>query len=255
MRDTLFTDPDQTAQGERRHKPAVRDLIVTFVLNAVLPFFLYLGMKNVLHQSDVVSLLITALPPALVSFVGLIRQRRLDWFAGIVLFGIVVGLLASFVSKDPRLLLIRDAFFTGVFGLALLVSLFFPKPLTYYAACTFRASFDPEQRRRFPAMWQEPSFRTQMRVRAAIWGTGLLIESVGHASLVFLLSPTQFLALSPFFEWGMLGTTFVVSWIASRLVQKPQASCDQAGPRNWSLTNLSHQRRVKGLSSRPSKRL
>lgn len=233
MKNTLLTEPNQTEQGERKRKPAVGGLIVTIVLNAVLPFFLYLGMKNVLHQSDVVSLLVTALPPALVSLVSLIRQRRLDWLAGIVLFGIVVGLLASFVSKDPRLLLIRDAFFTAAFGLALLVSLFFPKPLTYYAARIFRASFDPEQRRRFPARWQEESsFRAQMRVQAAIWGTGLLVEAVGHASLVFLLSPTQFLALSPFFEWGMLGTTFVVSQVASRLVQKPQASRDQACSRN-----------------------
>jgi hypothetical protein len=219
MKNTLFAMPDQKEQEARKRKPSARGLIVTLVLNAVLPFLIYLGMTDVLHQSSFVSLAATTLPPALISLTSLVRQRRINLLAGIALLGIVIGLLVSLVSKDPRLLLVRDAFFAATLGLALLISLCFPKPLTYYASLLVRTSFDPEQRRRFPARWQEPSFRMLMRVQAAIWGVGLLVEAVGHGSLVFLLPPAQFLAISPFVQWGVIGVTLVVSRVYVLAVQ------------------------------------
>jgi hypothetical protein len=219
MKNTLFAMPDQKEQEARKRKPSARGLIVTLVLNAVLPFLIYLGMTEVLHQSSFVSLAATTLPPALISLTSLVRQRRINLLAGIALLGIVTGLLVSLVSKDPRLLLVRDAFFAATLGLALLISLCFPKPLTYYASLLVRTSFDPEQRRRFPARWQEPSFRMLMRVQAAIWGIGLLVEAVGHGSLVFLLPPAQFLAISPFVQWGVIGVTLVVSRVYVLAVQ------------------------------------
>ena len=231
MKNTLFAIPDQTEQETRKRKPSARGVIVTLVLNAVLPFLIYLGMTNVLHQSSFVSLVVTAIPPALMSLTSLVRQRRINLLAGIALLGIVIGLLVSFVSKDPRWLLVRDAFFTATLGLALLISLCFPKPLTYYASLLLRTSVDPEQRQRFPARWQEPSFRMRMHGQAAIWGTGLLVEAAGHGSLVFLLPPAQFLAISPFVQWGLIGVTLVVSTVYARVVQPPQPSRKQAGPR------------------------
>ncbi|GHO99820.1 hypothetical protein KSF_098680 [Reticulibacter mediterranei] len=71
----------------------------------------------------------------------------------------------------------------------------------------------------------------RMRVQAAVWGVGLLVEAVGHGSLVFLLPPAQFLAISPFVQWGLIGVTFVVSRVSVWAVQSPRTFRNQAGPR------------------------
>ncbi len=181
----------------------------TLVINAVLPFLIYEVMTGMLHQPEFLSLVATGVPSLLASIVSIIRHRRLDMLAGIVLLGIVVGLIFTFVSHDARLMLIRESFFTAAFGLAFLVSLLFPKPLTYSLG-RWLATGNPERLARYESRWQQQAFRIAMRGQAVILGIGLLVEAAVRCSLVFLLPIAQFLAISSFIQWGIIGTTIAV---------------------------------------------
>ena len=210
VKNSVFANSEKTASGRSNPRQVMRSLLPTIVINAILPFLIYIIMKNLLHQSDFLSLVATGIPSTLASIISIVRSRRVDFIAGAVLLGIVVGLLVTLVSNDAKLLLVRESFFTAAFGLAFLVSLFFPKPL-YYAARTVRAGNDPEQLRSFEARWQDAPFRVAMRIQSAVWGVGLLLEATVRFLLVFTLSIAQFLVVSPFVLWGVIALTFIVS--------------------------------------------
>src|SRR5579884_3167279 len=159
MKESVFVGPERTMSNGSNPKQVVRSLLPTIAINAVLPFIIYIIMKNLLHQSDFLALVATGVPSTLVSLVSIVRNRRIDFIAGVVLLGIVVGLLVTLISHDAKLLLVRESFFTVAFGLAFLVSLLFPKPLIYYATRTVLAGNDPEQVQRYEARWQDTAFR------------------------------------------------------------------------------------------------
>ncbi len=211
MKNSVFADSGKTTSNGSNPKQVVRSLLPTIVINAILPFIIYMIMKNLLHQSDFLSLVATGIPPTLASLISIVRNRRIDFIAGVVLLGIVVGLLVTLVSHDAKLLLVRESFFTMAFGLAFLVSLLFPKPLIYYATRTVLAGNDPEQVQRYEARWQDTAFRIAIRTQTTIWGVGLLLEATVRFLLVFTLSIAQFLVISPFVLWGILALTFIAS--------------------------------------------
>jgi intracellular septation protein A len=211
MKNSVFADSGKATSNGSNPKQVVRSLLPTIVINAILPFIIYVIMKNLLHQSDFLSLVATGIPPTLASLISIVRNRRIDFIAGVVLLGIVVGLLVTLVSHDAKLLLVRESFFTMAFGLAFLVSLLFPKPLIYYATRTVLAGNDPEQVQRYEARWQDTAFRIAIRTQTTIWGVGLLLEATVRFWLVFTLSIAQFLVISPFVLWGILALTFIAS--------------------------------------------
>ena len=65
------------------------------------------------------------------------RARRIDIIAAISLFFIIVGAAASVISGSPRFTLVKESFFTGLFGLAFFASLLAPRPLMFYIVQEF----------------------------------------------------------------------------------------------------------------------
>lgn len=211
---------DGTAKNRRNRIRAVRGLLSLMLVHAILPLLIFLLMKNEFHQSQFLSLLATSAPSMLMSLLGIVHKRRFDFWANMVLLGIGVGLIVTLVSNDPRLLLIRDSFFTTAFGLAFLLSLLFPKPLIYYTR-SFLHAHDPEQAQQYAMRWQmDRSWRIKMRAQTFIWGLGLLLEAAVRVPLVFILPAGQFLIISPFAQWGIIGATFVVSQFSVRVLSE-----------------------------------
>jgi hypothetical protein len=210
MEKKFFPQRDQEAYNTAFSKQRLRAWLPTLVINAVLPFLIYQVMTGMLHQPEFLSLIATGIPSLVASIVGIIRTRRINTLAGIVLLGIVAGLILTLLSHDARLLLIRESFFTATFGIAFLVSLLFPKPLTYYIGRSLAAEGDPERQARYETRWrQQPGFRRVMRGQTVILGIGLLVEAVVRSSLLFLLPVALFLAISPLVQWGTIGVIVV----------------------------------------------
>jgi len=138
------------------------------------------------------------------------RHREVDPVALLVLLGIATSMLALVTGGDPRLLLIRESFFTGAFGIACLVSLTFPRPIMFYFGRYFMAGKDPQKRATFDARWQDPRARRAHRLVTVVWGLVYTGEFVVRVMLVYRASAPVVLVVSPFLTG--VATILTVMW-------------------------------------------
>ncbi len=152
------------------NKSIIISLIWDIALNATIPVVCYFLAKRFISPSELTALIFATAFPLLKSAYDLIRRRELDPVAMLVLLGIVTSILALFLGGDPRVLLIRESFFTGAFGVACLISLIFPRPIMFYFGRFFMAGKDPQKRETFNARWQNPVARRGHRLVTLVWG-------------------------------------------------------------------------------------
>lgn len=211
---------DLTTPQKASRMATILSLGSSIVINIALPILLYLALKSYTSASDFLALVISGVPPMIDSLVGIIRRKRIDLLAGIVLASIIVSLILIALGSSPKVYLVRESFFTAAFGLAYLVSLFFPRPLAFYFARFFATGNHPENIPWFDSLWQYQQFRHTMRVITIVWGIGFLFEAVLRTFLVNILSIEQFLIISPFVLYGTLGILFLWMFLYSRQGRK-----------------------------------
>ena len=127
---------------------------------------------------------------------------------------------ASLVSGSPRFTLIKESFFTGVFGLIFIGSLLASRPLMFYVVRPFATGNDSERLRLWNDRWQYPSFRHSMRVMTAIWGVTFVADAAIRTGFVFILSTSVFLVVSQLLFYGMFAATFALTFAYGRRVQR-----------------------------------
>ena len=163
------------------------------------------------------ALSIAALVPALDSLVTFARHRRLDVLGIFILVSLLLGIAVVFIGGSPKLILIRESFLTAAFGLGLLVSLLFPRPILFYFASHFATGNDPIKKAEFNSWWSYPYFRFVMNLMTIVWGASLLLEAVVRTLLVFALTTGEFLFISPIIQYGFFGAVMIWTlWYAKR---------------------------------------
>jgi hypothetical protein len=156
------------------------------------------------HVSSVRALLSTALIPAVWTVGSVARTRRVDALGALSLLLIALGIAASLISGNARFILIKNSFLTDLFGLVFLGSFLLPRPLLFYFGRQFAAGGDPPRIARWEGLWQYASFRHGMRLMTAVWGIGFVLESAARVALVFVLSVSAFLFVSPLLSYAVL---------------------------------------------------
>ena len=149
---------------------------------------------HLLGASDWVALLASSAVALLrIGWVA-VRRRSLNLFATVMVVVFGLGLVLSFVSGDPRFLLLKDSFVTGAVGLTFLATVLVGnRPLTLAA----RQGWSPAEA---DALAQE--YRTDADVRrgyrftSTVWGVGLLAEAVLRVPLVYLVPVDVMVGLS-----------------------------------------------------------
>lgn len=225
MEQSAPANPTTPQKGSRR--ATIVGLASSILINAVLPFIIYWALTNYTSVSDYLALILTGVPSLIDSVVGVIRRRRIDLLAGIILTGIVVSLIIIALGGSAKLYLVRESFFTVALALAYLISLFFKRPLAFYFARYFATGNHPENIPRFNALWQYRQFRHTMRVITVVWGIGFLLEAAIRTTLVFTLSVEQFLIISPFVFYGAIGVILLWTFLYSRQGRKKGAEAMQ----------------------------
>ena len=181
--------------------PAVQRLIGGIVrdvaLDATIPVICYYVAKRFFSTSDFTALVVASLFPIVKSAWHIGRRREIDPVALLIILGIASSALALLFSGDQRLLLVRESFVTGAFGIACLVSLTFPRPMMFYFARYFMAGRDPERRKLFESRWKYPAARRAHRFVTIVWGVVFLAEFIGRVVLAYSLRPTVVLAAAP----------------------------------------------------------
>jgi hypothetical protein len=220
MENITSTQAGPTTPQKASRMATILSLVSSIAINVALPLLLYLVLKSFTSASDFLALVISGVPPTIESIVGVIRRKRIDLLAGIVLASIVISLILVALGSSPKVYLVRESFFTTAFGLAFLVSLLFPRPFSFYFSRYFATGNHPENIPWFDSLWQYRQFRHIMRVVTVVWGVGLLFEAALRTFLVIVLNIEQFLIVSPFVLYGMIGSLVVWMFLYSRQGRK-----------------------------------
>ncbi|WP_199435208.1 VC0807 family protein [Qaidamihabitans albus] len=149
-----------------------------------LPLAAYYGLR-LAGQDERVALLAGALLAALRLGWAAVRQRSFDGFAALLATVLGVGLALSFVTGDPRFLILKESFATGAAALIMLASCASHAPLVLVAV---RAGSGAAKRAEIDRLCAElPGFRRAFVRMTAVWGLALLLEAALRVPLVYLL--------------------------------------------------------------------
>jgi intracellular septation protein A len=171
-----------------------------FLVNLGGPFLVY--QLAVGHMSETAALMLSSAPPILWSIGQLIWSRKLDALSLLVITGIALSLIATLLGGSPRLLLVRESFITGLFGLIFLGSLLFPKPLMFHIVKT-TVTKQGMSEEVFASRWSIPGFRFTFYLMTTVWGAGLLVEATLKIILAFTMPAGPFLVVSPIISYGI----------------------------------------------------
>jgi intracellular septation protein A len=176
-------------------------------------------VARALEVAPVPALLLGAVWPAVRVLAALVRRRRVDRLALLVLALVVATAAASVPSGSPELLLARGSVVTAVLGVVVLGSLTRPRPVMFTVgrAVLEGAGHDPAPwDARFAA---HASFRRLWRTITALWGAGLLLDAVLGVVLAFRL-PVDMVPVSTTVGWVLL---VVVLQVATQvLLRRPR---------------------------------
>ena len=196
----------------------IRSLLWDVALNATIPAALYFFAKRFITPSQLTALLWATSFPLLKSAFSLTKRRELDPVALLILLGLAASIVAVLFGGDPHLLLIRESFFTGAFGLACLISLILPRPIMFYFGRYFMAGRDTQRRDTFNARWQDPAVRRAHRLVTVTWGVVYVGEFVLRIALVYNLPAPVVLAIAPFLTGLVtIGAVVWTFWYARRV--------------------------------------
>jgi hypothetical protein len=204
---------DNSAEPIENSKLPVRGILLDVALNAIIPFILYRLSKHYISPSELTALAIAAVFPLSKSIFDLLRHRQFDPISLVVLLGILTSGVALLFGGSPRILLLRESLFTGVFGLACFVSLLLPWPMMFYFGRHFVAGDDALKRERFDASWELPQVRFANRLITIVWGTVYGTELVARVVMIYTLSAQLVLVFSPVLIGGL--TIFTIIWTFS----------------------------------------
>ncbi|MDH6123889.1 VC0807 family protein [Kitasatospora sp. GP82] len=189
---------------------ARRQLIRSLVFELAIP----LGGYYLLHglgMSQWAALLVSSLLVVPWIVYGTVKLRRVEVMAVFTLTLLVIGVLMSMVTGDPRTLLVRDSWLFGVLGLWVLGTLATRRPFMLTAGRSVVATKIGEAgAQEWAERWtHDPEFRRHIRVVTAVWGAGFTLDAGIRVVLACTL-PVDSVPLVSSLQWlVVLGGLFL----------------------------------------------
>jgi hypothetical protein len=151
----------------------------SLALDALLPLALYYLLSGACGLGTVPALAWSSTVPALRMLWGVLRDHRLNAFAGLILAVNAAGLLMATMTGDARLMLAKDSGVSSVVGIGVLVSVAYGQPLMTTAIRPWITRGRTER----CAAWEtlaatSPAFVRAERRFSLVWGAALLAECV-----------------------------------------------------------------------------
>jgi hypothetical protein len=178
-------------------------IAIELLVNFLLPYVIYVKAEARIGQ--VHALLAASLPPIVWGVIEFARKRRVDAVSILVLAGIVLSLIAFLGGGSARFLQLRENLVTGLIGLVFLGSAAIGHPLIYQLARAGKLRQSQAEAERFEALRDKRHFRHGMTVMTLVWGFGLLVQTMAACLLVFRISISHYLLVSPILGYGTMG--------------------------------------------------
>ncbi len=179
------------------------NILTEALVNFVGPYLIYQATKK--PWGDVHALMASSAPPIAWSLIEFARKRRVDAVSILVLAGIGLSLLAFLGGGGAKFLQLREKLVTVVIGLVFLGSAAIRRPLIYQLARAGMQRRNSSELERFESLRDDAGFRRSMTVMTVVWGVGLLADAAVSVALVFALSVSQYLLVSPVIGYGTMG--------------------------------------------------
>ncbi len=162
---------------------ALRSLLPTLLIDVALPIVIYVLLVNA-GVSVTVALAAGGGVSALRVLAELIRRRRLNGLALVVLIGFAVGVTTSLVTGDPRFAIAKDGVLTGAFGVVLIGSLLIGRPLMFYVVRSALGG-DPAA---WDRLWRTSRvFPRGMAVTTGLLGLVLVLDAVMRVIVAYTM--------------------------------------------------------------------
>lgn len=185
------------------------------LVNALLPLLIFdLWQKQL---GDVRALLASSIPPIAWSLVEFARHRKVDALSILALAGIALSMLAFIGTGGAKFLQLRETLVGGLIGLIFVGSALIRRPIMYYLARATMMRSNPAEAQELQNLRGNVYFERTMMVMTLVWGLGLLAHTSLNVLLVFTVSISTYLAISPFTGYGTMGVlTLFTFWYARR---------------------------------------
>jgi len=180
----------------------LRQMLPNLVINAAAPFAINMLARP--YMSTIDALLLASSVPALWTLGGVIWKKRLDMIGMMVVASLLLTAVFALLFQSPQLLLLQGSAVSGLFGIVMLISLLFPRPVLFYIIRSILTQNDPQRITSFNADWAFPQFRSFYRVLTAVWGCVTVAQLLLLAVLVFTLPISLMLVLSPILNFGVI---------------------------------------------------
>ena len=161
--------------------------IVVTVADVVVPIALYYVGRG-LGLSELHALLVSAVAPIASVVVQGWVTRRVDGVAVFIGAVLVLNVAVALTAADPRTLLARDGWITGLAGLFFLASLRARRPFVFSIARPLAEGRLGPPGEDWDSVWDRfPLFRHVWRVLTIVWGVGLLVDAAIRVTLAYVL--------------------------------------------------------------------
>src|SRR6516225_4198944 len=205
--------------------PSVKELLPSLIFGAAVPIAVYFGVRP--HVStDAEGLIVAGSVAVAWILVQFVRNRRVDFVGALVLFGFLIGVVSStLLGGNAYMLKVRDAFFTALFGIACIVTVYtHERPALFYLGRYLSAGNDPSKVAAYNDLHEVPTARHVFRVLSVVWGIGLVIEASARMTLAGALHTGTYVAVSPFISAMTIGSLFAFTLIYAKRAQLGAAS-------------------------------
>ncbi|MBO2454334.1 hypothetical protein J4573_45115 [Actinomadura barringtoniae] len=185
---TIETTRTQTTPSEAPAKAGRLASFMPLILDVAVPLGIYFTAREAFGLGLVPSLILSSVIPGIRTVASAVWKREFNGLAGLILAVNVVGILLSFVSGDPRIIIAKDSGISSVVGIVVLISAFRGKALMTAGLKPWVTKGDAAR----TAAWDRllsssATFRGLERRFSVIWGAALLTECVARVIGAFTL--------------------------------------------------------------------
>ncbi len=185
-------------------------LLQSVVTNAVFPYMLYpLIVARIPDTFE--ALLVVALLPLFGIAYTLYQKRSLDLIGVGALIVIAFTLLNTFITGNPKELLLHIGLPSGLLGCSILLSFCLPRPVLFYVDRYFCTQSDSTKFAMFDDDWQyNKAYRSLITRMNLIWGIALLIAALVLLALFFTLSVAWFVSFALYVPYALYGLAIIL---------------------------------------------
>ncbi len=214
------SDPPPPEAAWQPGIPSLREHLPSLTFGAAFPIGAYFLARPHVH-SDTQALIVAGCFSVAWILFQFVRRRTVDVVGAAVLAGFAIGLITSTVfGGNDYMLKVRDGFFTLLFGIACIVTLYtHDRPAIFYVGRYLSAGTDPAKVSAYDQLHDMPFGRHAFRTLSVVWGIGLVVEASARLTLADILPTGTFIAVSPFITATVIGSLLAFTAVYTRRPQ------------------------------------